>query len=554
MRARNFTEWVAFAIDKGHNDQKAVAKFLRAKGLKFSAARLRQEWRAVWLMESANAVLPLPTAAPEDLPDPVKPLIGGRLKSMDAYRPRLEGQRFVFTTAQNNTEVHPEFWKTLQTFCQHNDAQLGVAKTSYNKGGWAKHGGISKNKSTGLEDEGLWYDPKIVPFEIYQQVKIADDLVFCGELDILPTAIYPLNGLDNYTGHHSAIVPHVKMQMQSFATMKHEAAKLLYTTGACTLRNYIQRRSGQIAEYNHVYGAVYVEVDNDGDWFVRQLNADDEGIVFDLDTAYGPGWVSPAKEFGKPAITLGDIHVEKLDGVAWQGAREMLIHLDPSHVFIEDLIDFEPRNHHNKKDPHFLAYQDKYGLSVRGGMLMGWEFINALGEQFPEAQIVSVRSNHDQAILRWLKDTPELGDTNTEYWHWLNYNAFKQIREHGVFDAFRFAMDDIGPSKENVKYLREDESYVLRGIEQGMHGHLGPNGSRGNPKAYRQIGRRANTGHTHSAGIIDGIYTAGVLATLDMGYNVGPSSWSQSSIITYPNGKRAIITQRGNKWRALKKA
>jgi hypothetical protein len=35
-----------------------------------------------------------------------------------------------------------------------------------------------------------------------------------------------------------------------------------------------------------------------------------------------------------------------------------------------------------------------------------------------------------------------------------------------------------------------------------------------------------------------------------MKYNAGPSSWSHSNIITYANGKRCMITQRGNKWRA----
>jgi len=59
-----------------------------------------------------------------------------------------------------------------------------------------------------------------------------------------------------------------------------------------------------------------------------------------------------------------------------------------------------------------------------------------------------------------------------------------------------------------------------------------------------------NTGHTHSTGIIDGVYTAGVHGKLDMDYNKGPSSWSHSHVITYPNGKRAIITIKDGKWRA----
>jgi hypothetical protein len=36
-----------------------------------------------------------------------------------------------------------------------------------------------------------------------------------------------------------------------------------------------------------------------------------------------------------------------------------------------------------------------------------------------------------------------------------------------------------------------------------------------------------------------------------MGYNKGPSSWSHSHVITYPNGKRSIITlQKNGNWRA----
>ena len=105
-----------------------------------------------------------------------------------------------------------------------------------------------------------------------------------------------------------------------------------------------------------------------------------------------------------------------------------------------------------------------------------------------------------------------------------------------------------------VRFLREDDSWVIcaeqgGGDECGLHGHRGPNGSRGSPRSFRQLGVRANTAHTHSAGIVDGIYTAGVSGVLDMGYNAGPSSWSHSHIITYPSGKRAIVTQRGSRWR-----
>jgi hypothetical protein len=60
--------------------------------------------------------------------------------------------------------------------------------------------------------------------------------------------------------------------------------------------------------------------------------------------------------------------------------------------------------------------------------------------------------------------------------------------------------------------------------------------------AFAKIGRKTNIGHVHSAGIWKGCYAAGIWGKLDQGYNTGLGSWSQSSIITYDTGKRAIFT------------
>jgi hypothetical protein len=144
---------------------------------------------------------------------------------------------------------------------------------------------------------------------------------------------------------------------------------------------------------------------------------------------------------------------------------------------------------------------------------------------------------------------------NAYYWHKLNYYIHERIKEGKGHFVFEHALREFG-DLPNVSFLREDDSFLIavdetgQGIECGLHGHRGPNGSRGSSAALRNIGVRINKGHDHSASIIDGVYSAGVSATLDMGYNKGPSSWSWSHIVTYPNGKRAIITQRGNKYRA----
>lgn len=472
-----------------------------------------------------------------------KPVRGGRMAAPDEFRERLKGRRFIFTVAQNNTKLHEKFWSTLTRMAKKRKAQLCVAKLSYNKNGWQK---------ITTESEGLWYDERIIPYLVTEQVKVADDLVFCGELDLLPTTQFPLTGLDNYTGSNSAIVPHTKVQMKSLATMKHSPAKLLYTTGAVTLRNYIQRRAGQIAEFHHVFGALWVEVDSRGKWFVRQLNADDNGIVYDLDRVWGPTYDTDIKEFGRPDINLGDIHIEKSDDQQMQGALHMLQTLNPARVMIHDLLDMMSRNHHNLKDHHFLVQQGQQTVECDVAKAALW--LRTMALAFPETKFIVVRSNHDEALGRWVKNGSGWPDPqNLRYWHELNAYALRETEYGHPVDIFAYALFRAAPdlhTMKNVKFVQEDESYVVNGIEYGMHGHLGPNGSRGNPRNFRQLGVKANTGHTHSAGIIDGIYTSGVLGSLDMGYNKGPSSWSCSHIITYPNAKRTIVTQRGSQWRA----
>ena len=484
-----------------------------------------------------------------------KPVKGGRLKSLDEDRMQLTGKRFIFTCAQNNTKLHEQFWKTLVRMSKVRRAQLIVSGCTYNKNGWQR---LTRESSTldGTSDsEGLWWDHRIAKHRIEEQARVADGLVFCGELDILPTAVTPTTGLDNYTGPNSAIIPHVKMQLRSLATMKHQPAKMLYTTGAVTLRNYIQRKTGQIAEYHHVFGALWVEIDAHGKWFVRQLNADDDGVVFDVDKAWGPTWDRPITEFGRPFVNLGDVHIEKSNDRQMTCALDLIQQVDPEAVFIHDLFDMESRNHHNLLDPHFLV--KNIGREVERDVKKAAAWLQAMTRAFPNTTFYVIRSNHDQALERWVKFGSKFVDpVNMRYWHQLNLYALTSIEAPVKYDIFRFALECAVPeltklsSDGRIKWITEDQSVILRGIEFGMHGHLGPNGSRPSPKSFRQMGRRANTGHTHSAGIIDGVWTAGVLGDLDMGYNSGPSSWSCSHILTYPNGKRAIVTQAGNNWRA----
>jgi hypothetical protein len=475
-----------------------------------------------------------------------RPLVAGVVNAFDSKRTKLKGKRFVFTSAQNNTHVHKNFFASLQTFCAHNKAELHISRFAYNKGGF-------QNDSKDSDD--LWYDPAIAPYVLDSSAEVSPGLIFCGELDILPTAANPLSGFDSYCGGSSGIIPHAKVAMQSLPRLKGEDARFLYTTGAVTLINYIQRKAGQKAEFHHVYGALYVEVDAKGEWFARQLIADSTGEFYDLTTHYSPKGATPGKRV--QAINWGDIHIEKEDRdvskASWGMGSSMLRVLCPHYQFVHDLTDFSARNHHNINDPYFIA--DRFfrnEQSVEENLKLSADFLDKIQKI---GKVIVVESNHHEAYERWLRTAEIQKDpANAEFYHESNARLFRAIRTGEDFDIYEWALRKHKELK-NVTFLKGDASFTIGGesgkaVECGLHGHRGINGARGSSRAFRSVGKRVNVGHSHSAGIFDGVYCAGVSGLLDMGYNKGPSSWSHSHIITYANGKRAIVTIKNGKWRA----
>lgn len=477
-----------------------------------------------------------------DETDP-RPLAGGTVVAPDKRRKKLEGTRFVFTSAQNNTYVHEGFLTALLNFCEYNEAQLIVSPFSYNKNGF---------QNGTKDDDEAWYDPRITEYFVDESCEVAEGLVFCGELDILPTAVNPLSGFENYTQNASAIFPHTKVQLQSMPRMKDEQPRFLYTTGAVTLRNYIQRKAGQKAEFHHVFGALFVEIDDDGVWYARQLIGDEQGRFYDLTNRYTENGITPNQYVD--AIVWGDIHLEKIDhevaNVSFHAPDSILNVLKPNYQFIHDIIDFTARNHHNIRNLKHLAEMQAAGTDdVYLELTKAGEFLKSISR--PYVHTVVVESNHDQAFEKWLDEAIIHTDPkNAWIYHSANAARFGAINAGVKMNIFQWAMHKFCSLPANLTFLEEDESFTLTGIEFGMHGHRGPNGARGNPKAFRAIGRKVNTAHTHSAMIHEGVYVAGVTGKLDMGYNKGPSSWSHSHIIQYPNGKRAIITIKDGKWRA----
>lgn len=461
-------------------------------------------------------------------------------------------RRYIITSAQNNTPVHEGFWKNLLVYAKYLGAEIIVSTFTYNK---AQFGVKSVKAGTGADKadkDPMWFAEEVTPFIKDTRINLAKTLTFCGETNIIPTASRPLSGFETYTGESSGIFPHTKMAMESIPVCKGDPLKFNYTTGCVTLKNYLAMKAGLKADFHHCFGALIVEIDASDDWFVRQINAIDDGSFQDLDVRVSDGTVAGNQKV--EAVTWGDVHVARMEtpykDMIW-GYRGMKDRLSPSYQFLHDVFDGESVNRHDRGNFHvqYVKHVSRKS-SVVEELRQCFYFLNfVVGEG---CQTIVVPSNHDDFLRRWLIEVDYRSDPENARLHLEAQLAFVRSIDDGVEppNFLQYCIERFGEI-DNIKYLALDESFkICKGqIECGMHGHLGPNGARATPTNLARLGRKANTGHTHSAGIVDGMYVAGTSSALRHGYNKGPSSWSNSHVITYSNGKRAIVTTRNMKWR-----
>ena len=552
----NFSAQNQATFLKMANDVNFFGKKLRSKKLEICDAISKECYGSAkhssaicdWL----EANRPVKPAAQRQKVEKVdtRPLSGGALNSAAEDWKVLEGKRFILTSAQNNTDVHDNFLQSLIQAAKYMDATLLVSKYLYNKNGF----------QNGEGEKGIHFDNKLSSYFLEENVYLnsrESGFAFMAAINILPTATFPLTGFAETAvafNIDGLAIGHAKISAESVAALKGETVRRMYSTGTVTQKNYIQQKAGQKAEALHNYGALLVEFDDEGVFYVRQLETmDSSGAFYDLNLECTP---SGCREVTGHVLGLqyGDIHAEKIDEAcafaSWGSDNSLLDILRPKHQLIHDVHDFTSRNHHNRNSGVFLASQYAQGRDkVMQDIIDTGKILQDMERPF--SQTVVIESNHDLALARWLDDPKcnvKQDPANAHLYYTLNAALYGAIASGDeTFNVLSYAIQEVAGCDVAAIFLETDQSLKLAGIECGMHGHNGINGARGNPKGFMKLGK-ANTGHTHTASIYGGVYTAGVAGSLDMGYNIGASSWSQTHVITYANGQRTLIDFKAGKF------
>lgn len=434
---------------------------------------------------------------------------------------------YIVTWEQNATPLHGNLWKNILAYKEFLGAELSVILGRY------------KNPTSVFTDSDYdSWNELTKPYWDANRHDIHKYLTILGDVKIQPTAVDPLSSLEDITGETCTIVGHPKMWLKSVPVLEGHPKKILTTTGAITLPNYTDSKSGKKAEAKHKLGFVIIEVKDEEIFFIRQVEADSQGNFIDLVHNVKDGVVS--KNDVVDAIVWGDTHVASLNP---EILPETLSFIEKMNVPLEvhhDLLDGTSVNNHIINNPI-----EQYKRMIEQKDDVAIEIDNVLNflEQRPETKKLVIQSNHNDRLDRWVINQDWKKDIKNSLTY-LKYTtaalegkAPKGILAYLIEDKFK---------TEDVICLDYDDSYLLHGIELAHHGHIGANGSRGNANQFRKMSTKMVLGHYHSPFRMDDVVGVGTSSHLREGYNKGASSWLNSHIIILPNGKtQHLIFVRG---------
>ena len=284
-------------------------------------------------------------------------------------------------------------------------------------------------------------------------------------------------------------------------------------------------------------GGLVVEIVDNEKYHIRQVQFDREGKMIDLGVEYSQTGEKRCKTL---SLWPGDWHTGETCPIVKRQIKELTQELRPEYLMMNDFFAGFSCNPHEASNKILKAQLGKLGhLSLE-------KELNMLGDELKELNswgaknIVIVKSNHDgfleNSFLRQAKFVEREG---RDYELGLEL-SLAMIKDH---NPLQWYIENIyGYRPTNVRWLKEDEDFILVGIQHGAHGHMGSGGKRNPATAgLEEAYGKGNFGHSHSGEILRDTWRAGTSTPRRLPYVKGACAWSNSHIITYYNGSRQLV-------------
>ena len=431
-----------------------------------------------------------------------------------------KSKRYLISSAQTASPVNKVFFNNMKAYADYIDAEIALVATRY------------KNPTSIWKEEGDVWDELSLPYLTAMRQDLHPNLCLLADLKIQATSPNPTSGIDNFEGIKSCIVGSPTIEMRSIPTIGNQIQKFLYSTGSITEPSFTDTVAGGKAAESHSFGFLVVEVENENIVHVRNVKAENDGTFNDLLFRVEKEVVS---EEEVDTMIWGDSHFAQKEKKVTNAFRKVCLNLGITNSVLHDVWDSKSINVHNLKDPivqHELMKNGEDDLKKEFAQLV--EELDWFSKNMKETLVIG--SNHDDMLDRALVQSDWRANLkNAEFFLKclrlkLSGKATKGVIPYTINKKFN-----------NVIALGVDESFIKYGVELALHGHKGPNGSRGSITSFAKLPMPCVIGHSHSPGIKKNCYQVGVSCKLDQGYNKGLSSWAYASTTLNKRGIRQMI-------------
>lgn len=362
------------------------------------------------------------------------------------------------------------------------------------------------------------------------------------DLHLNPQQMMPLTGLYRVRGgksyvqsgdtlapvrfNQSLIIAHAKQDMEIIGTGNSTIPRMLHTTGAITVPEYLPNRVGSIAADQHVLGGLIVETDGDKFW-VRQVQFAPDGSFCDIDGfKYEAGKRKPIRASG---FRPGDLHAGREDKDVLSSDARLCEKIKPVETFVEDVFDGESISHHTVQTR--FTYAKRSFKSLEEELEYAQFLLRDIHVQ-SGGKMVVVDSNHHDHLGRYLEEGRYLKDDNHEIAH----RMIVEMYDGG--DPLKHWLD---PKGEYV-WLTADSDYYVEGVQMAGHGHLGAGGARGSLAQLERAYGAGMSGHAHTPQIRGKMFQVGHSSEKRHGYNRGISTWLNTRGVVWPGGQCQLVT------------
>ena len=454
-------------------------------------------------------------------------------KFVQEYRENLEEEikehkMHVVTTGVMGKEAFSPFVQALKSYAKINNALLEILP-------------CEDVSSRGRKAAPIELSPELEDFRVIFKDTYLNKNLCLSAIKMTAKQVNPLSGLDRIVADldASVIVASPKFFLKYIPNGKEDVPKALMTTGAVTVNNYdndryMSKRTSSLAEIDHTYGALVIEIEDENIFHFRQLIPAADGSFTDLGIKYYPD--GSTEKIEDTVMVMGDSHIGYHDLELHESVMDLAKNAGVSEVILHDIFHGTSISHHEWDKSITRARRAQEGkldlkrecMAVKGYL----EDIESRG-----LRVTIPQANHHGHLDKYLEAKKYADDPiNLEFVVGLLKPAIQGL------NALQYAIETLlGFKKDTVKWLGIDESYRRYGIEVGYHGDKGANGGRGSLTTYEKALGKCVVAHSHTAAIQRSVFCVGTVGKMDMDYNKGLSSWTRTCCLVYKDGTRQLV-------------